>query len=547
MRLYQSKPTARYINGKDQLRLTIWLALFLISFLLVSCGAPQIAQKDISVTLVADGNSQQIKVPVGSTAGQALEAAGVKVELLDRSEPPLYTVLAEGDQVTLTRVVEEFEVEESVIPYETQTLRNESLAEGERRLVQPGVNGTLETTYRIVYENGVEVSRNVVKSTTILDAVPEIVMEGSQAPLAAAAINGKLAYLSAGNAWIIEESSGNRRPVVTSGDLDGRIFSLSPSGQWLLFSRNGEAEDTINSLWVVRVDDDSGLEVELNVNNVIHYAGWVPGSARGLAFSTVEPNPNPPGWQANNDLQFINFSDSGWASEPRPLISPTSGGIYGWWGTDFLYSPDGEEMLYARPDGIGMVDFEREELAPQVDVVPLQTYSDWAWVPEVAWSPDQRYIYMVTHAPQEGISSPEESPLFDLIAVPTGAGAQVTLVKSTGMFAHPLVSPVRESEYGDRAYQVAYLQALQPTQSRTSGYRLWVMDRDGSNRKALFPPEGAQGMDPYNYAWTPLGENNDDTLSIAVIYQGNLWLVDAESGQAQQLTGDGLTTALDWK
>ena len=78
---------------------------------------------------------------------------------------------------------------------------------------------------------------------------------------------------------------------------------------------------------------------------------------------------------------------------------------------------------------------------------------------------------MVTHASQDGISSPEESPLFDLIAVPTGAGAQVTLVESVGMFAHPQVSPVRESDYGDRAYQVAYLQALLPTQSRASGYR----------------------------------------------------------------------------
>ena len=89
-------------------------------------------------------------------------------------------------------------------------------------------------------------------------------------------------------------------------------------------------------------------------------------------FQTSEPTNSPPGWQANNDLQFINFSETGWASELRPLISPTSGGIYGWWGTNFLYSPDGEEMLYTRPDGLGMVDFERKELTPQLDIVPLQ-------------------------------------------------------------------------------------------------------------------------------------------------------------------------------
>jgi len=548
MRLYQSKQPIAFQEGQDTTR--FWRRVYLffcLILLLAGCTSPQIAQRDISVTVYADGHSQQVKVPVGSTAGDALENAGITGDLLDRSEPALYTVLTEGDEIHLTRVVEEFEVEESVIPYETQTLRNESLPEGEQRLVQPGVNGTSEPPYRIVYEDGIEVSRSAVKTTTLVEATPEIVMVGSQAPVAAAPVNGVLAYLSAGNAWIIEESSGNRRPGVTSGDLDGRIFSLSPNGDWLLFSRSGEGEDIINSLWVARVDNDSGLEVELKIDNVINYAGWVPGSARALAFSTVEPNPNPPGWQANNDLQFINFSESGWASERRPLIKPTSGGIYGWWGTNFLYSPDGEDMLYARPDGVGKVDFDREELTPLVDVVPLQTRSDWAWVPEIDWSPDQRYIYMVTHAPQEGVTSPEESPLFDLIVVPTGAGAQVTLVKDVGMFAQPTVSPVKETAYGDRAYLVAYLQALIPTQSRTSGYRLWVMDRDGSNKKALFPPEGAQGLDPLSYSWSPLGEDSTIGLSIALIYQGNLWLVDVESGQAQQLTGDGLTTALDWK
>ena len=34
---------------------------------------------------------------------------------------------------------------------------------------------------------------------------------------------------------------------------------------------------------------------------------------------------------------------------------------------------------------------------------------------------------------------------------------------------------------------------------------------------------------------------------IGVIYAGNLWIVDAASGQSQQVTGDGLTTNIDWK
>jgi hypothetical protein len=32
-----------------------------------------------------------------------------------------------------------------------------------------------------------------------------------------------------------------------------------------------------------------------------------------------------------------------------------------------------------------------------------------------------------------------------------------------------------------------------------------------------------------------------------VLYRGDLWIVDAETGQGQRLTGDNQTAAMDWK
>jgi hypothetical protein len=32
-----------------------------------------------------------------------------------------------------------------------------------------------------------------------------------------------------------------------------------------------------------------------------------------------------------------------------------------------------------------------------------------------------------------------------------------------------------------------------------------------------------------------------------LIHQGNLWLVDTVTGEAQQITGDGLTSRVVWK
>jgi hypothetical protein len=72
------------------------------------------------------------------------------------------------------------------------------------------------------------------------------------------------------------------------------------------------------------------------------------------------------------------------------------------------------------------------------------------------------------------------------------------------------------------------------------------MDRDGANRQVLFPAEGLTGLDPQTPVWapSPLPSGSD---FVAVAYQGNLWIIDAVSSQSQQITGDGLTSRIDWK
>jgi hypothetical protein len=114
------------------------------------------------------------------------------------------------------------------------------------------------------------------------------------------------------------------------------------------------------------------------------------------------------------------------------------------------------------------------------------------------------------------------------------------------MFAYPAVSNLYSSTR-EREYQIAYLQAIFPEQSETSRYRVVVMDRDGSNRRTVFPANDAPGLEPQTPVWAPdviLGQSGD---FIAVVYQGNLWLVDSGNNQAYQVTGDGLVTRIDWK
>jgi hypothetical protein len=155
---------------------------------------------------------------------------------------------------------------------------------------------------------------------------------------------------------------------------------------------------------------------------------------------------------------------------------------------------------------------------------------------------------MVTHAPPSGlVTTPEESPNFDLTSISISDHSKNTLIPQTGMFAYPAVSPLRQNESG-AAYLVTYLQAIFPAQSATSRYRLMVMANDGTNPRLLLPAEGQPGLAPQQQTsvWAPkLLETGADFIS--VVYEGNLWIVDVASGQLQQVTGDGLTSRIDWK
>jgi len=519
------------------------------------CSAPSVTQELITVSINADNKDLQLNMTSGSSVQEALNSADIRLGDLDKVEPAIYTVLSDSTQIKVIRVREEYYIKQVIIPFEHQELRNEALPEGERRLSQPGVNGLEEITYHRVFEDNIEVSNNIVKSIIVNKAIPEVVMIGSRSTFAVITIPGRIAYLSAGNAWVIENDTGNRRLVESTGDLDGRIFSLSNDGNFLLFSRFSTDENTINSLWAASLNDDPARIIDLGVENIVHFAQFDPGS-NIVAYSTVEWRETSPGWQANNDLYELDVSVSGSVGSPRLDLESNSGGIYGWWGTEFSWSPDHFRFLYSRPDGIGIINSRDGTQTSILNIAPYQTSGNWAWVPGAVWSPDGNVVYAVNYVNSVD-NGTETSQEFDLVAIPLLGGSLVNLVKNVGMFAYPVPSPIDQKldiinttsrDLPDQnAFSVAYLQAFFPDQSETSQYRLFIIDRDGSNQKSLFPEEGAVGLDPQLVVWSPVRMGSDSNFLIALIYNGNIWVIDVRTGAAQQITGDGSTSRIDWR
>jgi hypothetical protein len=168
-------------------------------------------------------------------------------------------------------------------------------------------------------------------------------------------------------------------------------------------------------------------------------------------------------------------------------------------------------------------------------------------VPGLAWGADGKVLYTIVHAPDAEAVSNEDSQVFDLTAILLQGSVPVSLVSAVGMFAYPTPSPMQKLESGENAYQVAYFKAVTPKLSKSSHYQLWVMDRDGSNQRLLFPEEGTRGLDPQQVAWSPDPLVEEYHHVIALIYQGNIWFINPYDGTARQITGDELTVRLDWK
>ena len=520
-----------------------FIFFLILLLLLTGCSTPTPEEaSSITVNVLVDNEQKIVKTLPGTSVKIILDSENINLGALDKVSPPLYSEINEPVDIQVIRVTEEFQSEDSLIAFETQTIKNETLPEGQTFLVQAGVNGVLQITHRILYENGIETSKSVFKTDVIQEAIPEIVMVGVQTPFTSISIPGKLAYLTSGNAWIMEETTGSRRPLVTSADLDGRVFSLSPSGDWLLFSRSAEEgnEDVINTLWMIDTTSEDAKPIDLRIQNIVHFADWVPGRGITISYSTVEIRSAAPGWQANNDLLIKSFNGSGVIIGEEEIIPANSGGIYGWWGTEFSWSPDGDQLAYARPDSVGWVDFENQEFVPVLNLTPFQTLSDWAWVPGIGWTADHSLLYTTIHQNGSEHENGETSPYFDLVAVNfANNGAVFNLITQTGMFAYPV--PSRFSQ--NNTFQVAYLQAIFPEKSDSSRYRLVLMDQDSSNKDVIFPEEGSPGLEPQEIVWGPAF----NTKYLAFIYQDNLWLLDTASQKANQITGDSSIQKIDWK
>lgn len=522
--------------------------VIIVILILLLLGATACGSQTRRVLLDADGERRWVTTE-DKTVGNLLRQENIVLDDNDRAEPPIYTPLEDEMQVSVIRVREQLVDEQRTVPYQRQVRRDATLPRGETRVAQLGENGTEVITWRVRYENGVEVEREIANREQIEAPQPEVMIVGTLGSVETVPISGTIVYLAGGNAWVLRDTN-TPRALTQTGDLDGHVFSLSPDGRWLLFTRTpigGSAGQAgpINSLWLVRTDIVDDDPTTLDVSSVL-WADWRPCAPteadclNDIGYSTAERTPSPPGWKANNDVWLITLSERGEPVAPRRIKEPAGAEWYAWWGREWAWSPDGRRIAWGSATNLGVFTPRSGDRTTLTTFSPYETFANWVWTPRPVWRPDGRWIAATVHAPPAADERPERSERFDLWLLPTTQTASgemgentppVQLAGDVGMWARPTWSPDG---------RLAYLQAEDPHGSATSRYALITADADGSNRSQLFPDAGTPGLDVPRMTWSP------DGSKLLVIWQGDLYRI-ATDGTETLLTATGNVTNFDWQ
>lgn len=523
--------------------MTLRLSYFvlLLTIILAACTDDATPEASFMLITVVDNNFERTYQEDQTMTVEAfLVQAGYEWDDNDRIVPPLYTQVVDGTRITIVDVEENEICEEQDIPYQVVTQRNEGLEPGEQVQAQSGRNGRQRICYRIIIQNGSEQDRiQIGQPEIIVEPVNEIVVVGYQQEVEPIDLPGVLAYINNGNAWVIPSRSQDKRRLTSSSDLDSLVFSLTRGGNYLLYTREpADTESFINELWLIETTGQRD-PVSLNTTDVL-YAEWLPDENNAFSYSTGEVQEAFPGWRALNNvwIQRIDFT-TGQSLGIRRVIDETVGGVYSWWGTVFKWSPQGELLAFVEADGAGLYNSvgDRE---PMLDFAAYRVRQDWSWRADISWSWDGELLATTVHGAPIANEPPETSPVFDVVVTNVTNDFEATVVERAGMWASPKFSPsVASDNQFPRGY-LAYLQARDPENSVYSDYDLVVADRDGSNARVTFPPTGQAGITwsdagivPVEYTWSPDGN------WLAVIYQGNLWVVNVRTSISTQLTFDG--------
>ncbi len=143
------------------------------------------------VTLKIADSNKVFYTEKDETLQELLSINNISLGEHDIISVPVETRIEDGMNVEIIRV--EFKTVEQVteVPFSTEKRASSAMMKGTTKTIQSGSKGTKKTAYSVKYENGTEVSRNVVSETVTKAPVTQIIEYGTKQNVTSGSITTK--------------------------------------------------------------------------------------------------------------------------------------------------------------------------------------------------------------------------------------------------------------------------------------------------------------------------------------------------------------------
>jgi len=135
-------------------------------------------KKALNVTVTVDGKILKLKSSK-STVGDMLKDEGILLNDGDKLSAGKAEVLKNGFNMEIVRVDTRTVLEKGSVDFSTVVQKNDDMIKDTSKVVQEGQTGEKQLSYEVVFENGKEVSRKLVKEAVTKAPIDKIVAVGT--------------------------------------------------------------------------------------------------------------------------------------------------------------------------------------------------------------------------------------------------------------------------------------------------------------------------------------------------------------------------------
>ncbi|WP_297416850.1 3D domain-containing protein [Clostridium sp.] len=194
-------------------------------------------KRAVPVNISVNGTNLEIQT-AENNVGDMLDAEeenlkeqGIEIDKdVDEVYPSLDSEVQENLNVKVVKVEAKDVVEKQPIKFDTVVEKDENLDKSVKKVKTEGTDGEKEVTYKVVYKDGVEASREVKSTKVISEPQNQVVVEGSGTIYASrgGSVDGKRQMICSATAysggW---GTSSGRKPVRVEGGLS--TIAVDPS------------------------------------------------------------------------------------------------------------------------------------------------------------------------------------------------------------------------------------------------------------------------------------------------------------------------------